>query len=186
MFLAELAGRKAEMALEHLGEVVHIADAAVLGYRLHLQLGVPQQVGSGVHPHIGDILRHRLARLLMKQSGEIPRADIEGAGKVLQVEVGGGLGLNVGHRLLHRGRIVPQGVLTDETAVAQHHLPHQFAAFFQVGDQLDAGGKGGGDAVEVEGVDAALLGSLAEEGIADDDVVFHVADGVCHALLEHG
>ena len=101
MFLAELAGREAEMALEHLGEVVHIADAAVLGYRLHLQLGVPQEIGGGVHPHIGDILCHRLARLLMKQGGEIPRADIEDAGKVLQVKVGGGLGLDVGHRLLH-------------------------------------------------------------------------------------
>ena len=74
MFLAELAGREAEMALEHLGEVVHITNAAVLGHRLHLQLGVAQEIGGGVHPHIGDILCHRLARLLMKQGGDFRKS----------------------------------------------------------------------------------------------------------------
>ena len=66
MFLSKLAGRNTEMAFENLGKVVHIAYTAVLGYRLYLQLCMAQQVGGGVHADIGDILRHRLARLLMK------------------------------------------------------------------------------------------------------------------------
>ena len=64
--LPELGWGKAVKALEELGEIIGIGNAAELGDILDLQPGGFQQLQGIFHPHFIDLIDEGMARFLMK------------------------------------------------------------------------------------------------------------------------
>ena len=75
--LAELSGSHAGLFFEQLGEVVNIAETAMLGNGLNLQAGVFQEVLCIIDPLANNIGGDSDAGLFLKEGGQVAAVDIQ-------------------------------------------------------------------------------------------------------------
>ncbi len=75
------------------------------------------------------------------------------------------------------------GVLFDQTAIGVDHVLDEVLGCFGGGRSFNFLREVGRDAVQIDGVDATLFGSLAQQRVADDAVILQVAEGIVRATV---
>ena len=100
-----------------------------------------------------------------------------------QGEIAGQVCVDVGQRFLHSRGIMLSSMSVHQAAISLDHISDQRVGLVEAGCCFNATGVLTGHSVQIQRMHPALLSCLAQQGVADDTVVFHVAQRIGGSAL---